>query len=138
MPSCTKLGGRGQFSHAFFGVVYVTCGDFHAGSEKGTASVHQILCQSWKSATETLTMIQQAFEDQSLSRAQVFQWHARFNIGRTSVDDEHTGRPRSCTTPETVAPIQELVRQGRRRTIHDIAEGVGIGYVTCQRALTEE
>jgi len=91
-----------------------------------------------KSATETLTMIQQAFEDQSLSRAQVFQWHARFNIGRTSVDDEHTGRPRSCTTPETVAPIQELVRQGRRRTIHDIAEGVGIGYVTCQRALTEE
>jgi len=29
-----------------------------------------------KSATETLTMIQQAFGDQSLSRAQVFQWHA--------------------------------------------------------------
>jgi len=24
----------------------VTCGDFHDGSEKGTASVHQILCQS--------------------------------------------------------------------------------------------
>jgi hypothetical protein len=29
-----------------FGVVYVICGDFHDGSEKGTASVHQILCQS--------------------------------------------------------------------------------------------
>jgi len=28
--------------------VYVTCGDFHYGSEKGTASVHQILCQSWE------------------------------------------------------------------------------------------
>ena len=25
----------------------MTCGDFHDGSEKGTASVHQILCQSW-------------------------------------------------------------------------------------------
>jgi hypothetical protein len=28
--------------------MYVTCGDFHDGSEKGTASVHQILCQSWE------------------------------------------------------------------------------------------
>jgi len=92
-----------------------------------------------KSATETLTMIQQAFGEQRLSRAQVFQWHARFKTGRTSVDDdEHTGRHRSCTTPETVARIQQLDRQDRRRTIHDIAEEVGIGYGTCQWVLTEE
>ena len=56
-----------------------------------------------KSATVTLTMIQQAFRDQSLSRVRVFQWHARLKTGHTSVDnDEHTGRPTSCTTPETV------------------------------------
>jgi len=92
-----------------------------------------------KSATETLTMIQQAFGDQSLSRAQAFQWCARLKIGRTSVDDdEQTGRPRSCTTPETVARIHELVHQDRRQTIHDIVEEVGIGYGTCQWVLTEE
>jgi hypothetical protein len=69
----------------------------------------------------------------------MFQWHARFETGRTSVeDDEHAGRRRSCTTPETVARFQELVHQDRRRTIHDIAEEVGIGYGTCQRVLTEE
>jgi len=69
----------------------------------------------------------------------VFQWHAWFKTSHTSVDDdEHTGRPRSCTTPETVARIQELVRQDRRRTIHNIAEEVGIGYGTCQWVLTEE
>ena len=57
-----------------------------------------------KSATETLTMIQQAFGDQILSRTQVFQWHARIKTGRKSVDDDQqTGRPRSSTTPETVA-----------------------------------
>jgi hypothetical protein len=84
-------------------------------------------------------MIQLAFGDQSLSRTQVFQWHARFKTGRTSVDDDvHTGRRTSCTTPETVARIQELVRQDRRRTIRDIAEEVGIGYGTCQRVLTKE
>ena len=37
----------GSFHTRLFGAVYVTCGDFHDGSEKGTASVHQILCQSW-------------------------------------------------------------------------------------------
>ena len=37
----------GNFQTRLFGVVYVTCGDFHDGSEKGTANVHQILCQSW-------------------------------------------------------------------------------------------
>jgi len=92
-----------------------------------------------KRATETLEMIQQGFRDQSLSRAQVFQWHARFKTGRTSVDDdERTGRPTSCTTPENVARIQELLRQDRRLTIRDIAEEVEVGYGTCQRVLTEE
>jgi len=85
-----------------------------------------------KSATETLKMIQQDFGDQSLSRTQVFQWHTRFKTGRTSVDDDElTGRPTSCTNPETVARIQELIRQDRRRTIRDIAEEVEVGYGTC-------
>ena len=92
-----------------------------------------------KSATENLEMIQQVFGDQSLSRTQVFQCHAPFKTGRTSVDgDENTGRPTSCTTPETVARIQELIRQDRHWTIRDIAEEVEVGYGTCQGVLTEE
>jgi histone-lysine N-methyltransferase SETMAR len=92
-----------------------------------------------KSATETFIMIHQDFGNQNLSRAQVFQWHARLKTGCTSVDNvEHTSRPRSCTIHVTVAQIQELVRQDRSRTIHDIAEEVGIGYGTCHRVLTEE
>jgi hypothetical protein len=47
-----------------------------------------------KSATETITVIQQAFRDKSMSSAQVFQWHARFKTGHAAInDDEHTGRP---------------------------------------------
>ena len=82
-----------------------------------------------KSATETLEMIQQGLGDQSLNCTQVFQWHARFKPGHTSFDDdEHTGRPRSCTTPETVARIQEIIRQDQRQTIRDIAGEVDVGY----------
>jgi len=44
----------------------------------------------------------------------------------------------TCPDQEIIPRIQELVRQGRRRTIHDVAEEVGIGYGTCQRVLTEE
>jgi len=92
-----------------------------------------------KSATETLEMIQQGFRDQSLSRTQVFQWHARFKAGCTSFDDdEHTGRPTSCTTPETVAQIQEIIRQDQHWTIRDIAGEVDVNYGACQRVLTEE
>ena len=128
----------GSFHTRLFGVMYMTCGNIHDGSEKGTASVHQILCQIWEKCYRD-SLIQQTFGDQILSRAQVFQWHAQFRTGSTSVDDdEHTGRPRSCTTPETVARIQELVSQDECRTIHDIAEEVGIGYGTCQHVLTEE
>jgi hypothetical protein len=76
-----------------------------------------------KRAMETLTIIQQTFGDQIFSRTQVFQWHARFKTGRTLVDgEEHTERTTRCTIPETVARIQELVRQDQRRTIHHIAE----------------
>jgi hypothetical protein len=65
-----------------------------------------------KIATEIVTMIQQAFGDQIVSRTQVFHWHARFKTGRKSVDDDkHTGRTTSCTAPETIARIQELIRQ---------------------------
>jgi len=92
-----------------------------------------------KSATETFKMIQQSFGDQSLGRTQVFQWHTLFKTGRTSFDDdEHTGRPTSCTTPKTVARIQQLILQDQSRTNRDFAEELGVGYGTCQQVLTEE
>jgi len=36
----------GSFHMCLFGIVYMTCGNFRDGLEKGTVSVHQILCQS--------------------------------------------------------------------------------------------
>jgi len=49
-PACQvshRWDDVGSFYTRLFGVVYVTRGDFHDGSEKETASVHQILCKSW-------------------------------------------------------------------------------------------
>jgi hypothetical protein len=38
----------GSFHMRLFEVMYMNCGVPHSESEKGTVSVHQILCQSWK------------------------------------------------------------------------------------------
>ena len=43
-----RCDDEGGFYTGLFGVVYEIQGDFRDGSEKGTASVHQILCQSWE------------------------------------------------------------------------------------------
>jgi hypothetical protein len=64
-----------------------------------------------KCGTETLTVIQPAFADQSLSRAQVFQWNVRFKTGRTSVDDDE--RSDCMGTCKDVTPNFGKNRPGR-------------------------
>jgi hypothetical protein len=43
-----KWDDMDSFYTRLFWVVYMTCGNFYDGSDKGTANVHQILCQSWE------------------------------------------------------------------------------------------
>jgi hypothetical protein len=83
-------------------------------------------------------MIRQAFGEESMSHTQVFEWHARFRAGRTSIDDQHTGRLISSTTPDTVAKLQQLFREDRQQTFQDLADEIGIGYGTCQQILIAE
>jgi hypothetical protein len=74
-----------------------------------------------------------------MSHTWVFEWHAQFRAGWTSIeDDQHTGRSISCTTPDTVAKLQQIVHEDRCRTIQDLAVEMGIGYGTCQWILTAE
>jgi len=41
-----------------------------------------------KTATETWKMLQQAFEDDCMSRTQCFEWYSRFKTGRTLIDED--------------------------------------------------
>jgi hypothetical protein len=79
-----------SFHTRLFGVVYVTVAIFTMDQRQEQRLSIRFCAYIGKSATETLTMIQQDFGDQILSRTQVFQWCAGFKTGRTSVnDDEH-------------------------------------------------
>jgi hypothetical protein len=49
-----------------------------------------------KSATETFQLLTEAYGEDCMSRARVFEWHERFSEGRESVkDDDRPGRPRT-------------------------------------------
>jgi hypothetical protein len=63
-------------------------------------------------------MIRQAFGEETMSCTQEFEWYARIRASWTSIEDnQHAGMPISCTTPDTVAILQQLVREDQRRTI---------------------
>jgi hypothetical protein len=52
-----------------------------------------------KSATETFQLLTEAYGEDCMSCARVFEWHKRFSEGRESVkDDDCPGRPRIAVT----------------------------------------
>ena len=52
-----------------------------------------------KTATETLKMLRDVYEESSMSRTRVFELHKRFVEGREDVeDDAKSGRPCTSTT----------------------------------------
>jgi len=89
-----------------------------------------------KYRAETFEMIWRAYRNEAMSRARCFKWHARFKRGRTSLEDERSGRPSPSSTPKNVETIRRLVHEDYQRTIKDIATIVHVSYRTVQTILT--
>ena len=84
-------------------------------------------------------MLTEAFGEHALSQAGTFEWFKRFKDGQESVeDDKHSGRPSTCTTPEIIAEVLEVILEDRRQTIHDVCNRVGLSYGSCQHILADE
>jgi hypothetical protein len=63
-----------------------------------------------KTAAETHRMLKEAFGEQALSQARAFEWSKRFKDGREFVeDDKYSGRPSTCTTPEMIVKVREVI-----------------------------
>jgi hypothetical protein len=83
-------------------------------------------------------MLQEAFEDNSMSQSKTFLWYKRFKDGRMSEDDdEHSGRPLTSTTPENIVKVRKAILADHRQTIHDVCETVGLSYRTIQCILAD-
>jgi transposase len=84
-----------------------------------------------KSAAETPEMLCEAFGEHSLSRTVVSEWHSRFKVGRVSLEDEVRGDQTPAKRQKMLKKIRELINEDRRRTIHEVADTVGISYGVC-------
>jgi len=59
-----------------------------------------------------------ALGGQALSQARKSEWFKRFKDGRESVEDrKHSGRPSTCTTPEMIAKVREVILEDRRQML---------------------
>jgi hypothetical protein len=82
-----------------------------------------------KTAAETHRMLKEAFGEQSLIQARTFEWFKRFKDGRE--DDKHSGRPSTCTTPEVISKVREVILEDRLSTKFHLV-GLSMGSFTAR------
>ena len=90
-------------------------------------------------ATITHGKLQQAFEDDAMSRAQAFSWHKIFSEDRTlNEGEQRSGRPSTTRRGDNTARVRELFRSDRRLTVKMIADEMNTNWETVRLILTEE
>ena len=91
------------------------------------------------SAVETTELINKAYGSAAISRANVYQWYARFQDGREDVkDDARSGRPSTARTDENVESVHHLLTEDSRTTLQMIADRLNIGEETVRWIVTED
>jgi len=75
-------------------------------------------------------MLKEAFGEKALSHARTFEWFKCFKDGQESVEDrKHSGRPSTCTTPEMIAKVREVILEDRLSTMFVITLDCHAGHV---------
>ena len=92
-----------------------------------------------KSATETKTLLEQAYGQDSLGKTMVYEWHRRFREGRVTVEDEdRPGAPAIAINQENVAQVQHLILANPRLTVRKIAGTLDISIGSAHAILSEQ
>ena len=92
-----------------------------------------------KTAAETVTMLREAFKEEALSQARVYEWVSWFKRGDMSLEDQpRSGRPSTSRTDENIQKIRNATMFDHRRTIDELEALTGVSWSSCQRILTEE
>ncbi|XP_036114141.1 protein GVQW3 [Molossus molossus] len=91
-----------------------------------------------KSASETHHLLKEAYGNEVMSRARVFDWHKRFKEGREDVrDDARSGRPVTHRTDENIQKVKDLVCSNRQLTVRMMAEELNLNKETVRLILKE-
>lgn len=89
--------------------------------------------------TDTYEKIQSAFSNDSVSHAQVFQWHKDFVNGREMVKDElRSACPVSARTGTNVNHVRAFICQNRHLAIWMTANELNINEYTVHQIVTQD
>jgi len=74
---------------------------------------------------ETFQILAEAYGEDCMSRACVFERHKRFSEGRESVkDDDHPGHPCTAVTNDNSEKVRDVIRKDGRLGVQVVAEEV--------------
>ena len=74
----------------------------------------KFLAKLGKTPSESFTMLQQVYREETMSRTRAFEWHKRFKEGREEVeDDPRSGRPSTSRTADNIERVKQMVRTDR-------------------------
>jgi hypothetical protein len=91
------------------------------------------------SKAETILKIQQAFSDDAMGAMQIKECFNHFKDGRTLADsDQRSGRPSTSRNANVIENMRSLILEGRRLTVREIADEVGISTGSAHSILTED
>ena len=67
------------------------------------------------------------FGDEAPSRTSVYRWYGKFNVSRSSLQDNFRKcHPKSVVVPETIDAVRQLILQDRHVTYREIETTLGI------------
>ena len=76
-----------------------------------------------KTPTEALKLLQEVYDDDTMSKTCRFEWHRRFKEGREEEEDDYrSGRPSTSRTDEKIERVRQKVRSDRRLSVRMIAD----------------
>ena len=89
----------------------------------------EFTCRLGKSASETLSALQQVYGDTALKKSAVYDWFSWFKNGHETMEDDHSSRrPLTSRTEEIIEKVQHLIQYDRRITIVELEQEVVISH----------
>ena len=87
----------------------------------------KFLVRLGKTPTEALTLLQEVYGNDTMSKTRPFEWHRRFKEGREEVEDDHrSGRPSTSKTDKHVGRVRQKVKSNHHLTVRMIADELGM------------
>ena len=91
-----------------------------------------------KSATETFHLLTEAYREDCMFRARVFNWYKPFSEGRESVKDDRPGRPCTAVTDDNTEKVRDVIQKDQRLGVRAAAEEVNVDREGVRQILREE